>query len=148
MEKRQIILIFRSQILTIFPVGTKRLGIVRGGGLQKLPVLTRLPDIVAKKGKKGLIARPKFFRNYLDHFSQVKIEVTRGHQSSNFPKISVFHQKIANISKTIIDRTDLQKAPDSLGRAQVTFFFRQIWVEVNGLDSRAQSYQCRTYGKI
>ena len=40
----------------------------------------------------------------------------------------------------MIDRTDLQKAPDITGRDQATFL-RQIWGEVNGLDSRGHHGQ-------
>ena len=45
-----------------------------------------------------------------------------GHQWSNFPKIHVLRQIMVNISKTIINRTDLQRALDSPGRAHITFF--------------------------
>ena len=43
---------------------------------------------------------------------------------SSFPKFLVYRQIIVNISKTMIDKTDLQKSSDSPGIAQVTFLLQ------------------------
>ena len=66
--------------------GSKRLGFVRG--LQKPCLLTLLPGIVAKKA--FFSYSEGFSKLFESFFAQVNIEVTRGHQSSNIPKIGVF----------------------------------------------------------
>ena len=43
-------------------------------------------------------------KQFGSYFSQAKIEVTKGHQTSHFPQISVFRQAIVNISKTMIEQ--------------------------------------------
>ena len=58
---------------------------------------------------------------FVSCFSQVKIEVTRGHQRSKFPKINVFCQIIVHISKTMIDRTGR-----TLIFAHASFFFAYV----------------------
>ena len=62
-------------------------------------------DIVAKNEKKMFDSSYKVLsKQFGSYFFQAKIEVTRGHQTSNFPQFSVFRQAIVNILKTMIEQ--------------------------------------------
>ena len=84
--------------LILFLAGSKRLGIVRergGGGFRHC----------SENEKKMFDSSYKVLSKQLgSYFSQAKIEVTRGHQTSHFPQFSVFRQAIVNISKTMIEQ--------------------------------------------
>ena len=56
-----------------------------GGEYLNTPRLSRLLRIVEQNGKRRSKAREKSFRNHIGHFlAQVKIEVTRGQNSTIF----------------------------------------------------------------
>ena len=64
-----------------------------GGALKSPPPLSRLLGHVATRGKRHSKERQKPLRNHFGHFlGQVKGQVTRGHQRSNFAYFNIFRQ--------------------------------------------------------
>ena len=65
----------------------------RAGGCFNTPRLTRLMGHVATRGKRHSKERQKSWGNCFGHFlGQVKGQVTRGHQRSNFVDFNIFLQ--------------------------------------------------------
>ena len=82
-------LVDREELLKIIFVlnpipGGLQVARFRAGGFRSSTLLTRPPDIVAKKEKKTFDSS---FETIWVIFSKVKIEANKSHQRSNFPKI-------------------------------------------------------------
>ena len=123
-----------------------------GGGVWTPPLLSRLLIVVARSGKKRSKARRKSWRNYFGQFSpQVKNEVTRGQNRSNFRKFSGIRtcgQTSACSSGTMTARDNLQKRIDSSWNA-LSLMCPQIWPQVNSLGSRGHQRSITSFcGKI
>ena len=81
----------RCMILNLHPVGPLDVPPSGGGrGVETLSLLTRLLDFIARNGKLHLKAHQKVLQNYSSiYFAMFHIEVSRGHQRSNFTNFHI-----------------------------------------------------------
>ena len=85
-----------------------------GGGQNDPPPLTRKLGKLEGRAMRRSTALSEPVRSHFGHFfAQVNIEVSRGHQRSNFRKIMVFSGMPAIISGTITATPNPKKAKDS-----------------------------------
>ena len=87
---------------------------VGGGGQNDPPPLTRKLGKLEGRAIRRSTALSEPVRSHFGHFfAQVNIEVSRGHQRSNFRKMVVLSGMPAIISGTIIATPNPKKAKDS-----------------------------------
>ena len=85
-----------------------------GGGGKMTPPLTRKLGKLEGRAIRRSTALSEPVRSHFGHFfAQVNIEVSRGHQRSNFRKMMVLSGMPAIISGTIIATPNPKKAKDS-----------------------------------
>ena len=85
-----------------------------GGGAKMTPPLTRKLGKIEGRTIRRSTGLSDPVRSHFGHFfAQVNIEVSRGHQRSNFRKMMVLSGMPAIISGTIIATPNLKKAKDS-----------------------------------
>ena len=109
---------------------------VGGGGPKWPPPLTRKLGKLEGRAIRRSTALSEPVRSHFGHFfAQVNIEVSRGHQRSNFRKMTVLSGMPAIISGTIIATPNPKKAQDSSWNA-LSIERRQISPTVNRLSVR------------
>ena len=109
---------------------------VGGGGPKWPPPLTRKLGKLEGRAIRRSTALSEPIRSHFGHFfAQVNIEVSRGHQRSNFRKMMVLSGMPAIISGTIIATPNPKKAKDSSWNA-LSLRWRQISPKINRLRVR------------
>ena len=104
-----------------------------GGGPKWPPPLTRKLRKLEGRAIRRSTALSEPVRSHFGHFfAQVNIEVSRGHQRSNFRKMMVLSGMPAIISGTIIATPNPKKAKDSSWNA-LLLGWRQISPKINRL---------------
>ena len=107
-----------------------------GGGGQNDPPLTRKLGKLENRAIRWSTALSEPVRSHFGHFfAQVNIEVSRGHQRSNFRKMIVLSGMPAIISRTIIATPNPKKAKDSSWNA-LSLRWSQISPKINRLSVR------------
>ena len=107
-----------------------------GGGAKMTPPLTRKLGKLEGRAIRRSRALSEPVRSHFGHFfAQVNIEVSRGHQRSNFRKMMVLSGMPAIISGTIIATPNPKKAKDSSWNV-LSLRWRQISPKINRLSVR------------
>ena len=107
-----------------------------GGGGKMTPPLTRKLGKLEGRAIRRSTALSYPIRSHFGHFfAQVNIEVSRGHQRSNFRKMMVLSGMPTIISGTIIATPNPKKAKDSSWNA-LSLRWRQISPKTNRLSVR------------
>ena len=106
------------------------------GGGQNDPPLTRKLEKLEGRAIRRSTALSEPVRSHFGHFfAQGNIEVSRGHQRSNFRKMMVLSGMPAIISGTIIATPNPKKSKDSSWNA-LSLSWRQISPKINRLSVR------------
>ena len=108
------------------------------GVFDPLP-LTRLLGHVVTRGKRHSKEHKKSFINcFRNSLGQVNVQVTKGHQRSNFADFNIFFYKSAYNSGTR-GATALHECEFDIS-FNVLFRCPQIWPKINGSASRKQKF--------